>query len=138
MQRKKKPVWTIKNRIFKLQKIRFSKGVNPCFWSKMPIFSLFRFGQIRLEIMLNYFEEKKETLFDYKKQQFSKSKKSHICQRGYSMLLARKCHFFLSLDLIKIRLEIILLSLQWKKKPFLNLKNRIFQSAKNSIFFQTV
>ena len=92
----------------------------------------------RLEIMLNYFEQKKETLFDYKKQHFSKSKKSHICQRGYSMLLARKCHFFLSLDLIKIRLETILLSLQWKKKPFLNLKNRIFQSAKNRIFFQTV
>ena len=26
--------------------------------------------KIRLEIMLNYFEEKKETLFDYKKQYF--------------------------------------------------------------------
>ena len=26
--------------------------------------------EIRLEIMLNYFEEKKETLFDYKKQYF--------------------------------------------------------------------
>ena len=62
--------------------------------------------------MLNYFEEKKETLFDYKKTKFFKVQKSHICQRDYSMLLARKCHFFLSLDLIKIRLEIILLSLQ--------------------------
>ena len=62
--------------------------------------------------MLNYFEEKKKPFLTIKKQNFSKSKKSHICQRDSSMLLARKCQFFLSLDLIKIRLEIILLSLQ--------------------------
>ena len=28
--------------------------------------------------MLNYFEEKKESFFDYKKEIFSKSKKSHV------------------------------------------------------------
>ena len=64
--------------------------------------------KIRPEIMLNYFEEKKETLFEYKKTKFFKVQKIAYL----SMLLARKCHFFLSLDLIKIRLEIILLSLQ--------------------------
>ena len=34
-----------KTEFFKLQKIRFSKGLNPCFWSKNANFSLFRFGQ---------------------------------------------------------------------------------------------
>ena len=34
-----------KTEFFKVQKIPFSKGVNPCFWSKNDIFSLVRFGQ---------------------------------------------------------------------------------------------
>ena len=39
--------------------------------------------KITLQIMFNYFEEKKETFFDYKKQNFSKSKKNRIfSQRG--------------------------------------------------------
>ena len=34
-----------KTEFFKVQKIPFSKGVNPCFGSKNDIFSLVRFGQ---------------------------------------------------------------------------------------------
>ena len=32
---------------------------------KMPFFSLFVFGQTKLEIVLSDFVDKKETLFDY-------------------------------------------------------------------------
>ena len=42
------------------------------------------------------------------------------------MLLAKKCHFFLYLDLIEIRLEIMLSVFAAKKETFLSLKNRIF------------
>ena len=38
--------------------------------------------KIRLEIMLNYFEEKKETLFDYKKTKFFKVQKIAYLSKG--------------------------------------------------------
>ena len=34
-----------KTEFFKVQKMRLFKVVNPCFWSKKPFFSLFRFDQ---------------------------------------------------------------------------------------------
>ena len=34
-----------KTEFFKVQKLRFFKVVNPCFWSKTAFFSLFRFDQ---------------------------------------------------------------------------------------------
>ena len=44
---------TIKNRIFQSSKKRtFSKGLTHAFGQKMPFFNLFRFGQIRVEIIL--------------------------------------------------------------------------------------
>ena len=50
------------------------------------------------------------------------------------MLLIKKCQFLLYLDLFKIRLEIMLKTLQSKKKPFGAIKSRSFQSPKNRIF----
>ena len=50
------------------------------------------------------------------------------------MLLAKKCQFFLYLNLIKLSLEIMLSDFAEKEKPFLALKNRIFQSPKNLLF----
>ena len=53
------------------------------------------------------------------------------------MLLAKKCQFFLYLDLVKIRLEIMLYYYEERKETSLTIKNRIFQSPKDRIFFQT-
>ena len=54
------------------------------------------------------------------------------------MLLAKKCQFVLYLDLVKIRLEIMLNYLREKRNLFdYKKKNRIFQSPKHPIFFQT-
>ena len=80
LQTKKKPVLTIKNRIFQSPKNRifFSKWLIHAFGQKMPFFLYLDLVKIRLEIMLSDFAEKKETCFDYKKQNFSKSKKSHF------------------------------------------------------------
>ena len=59
---------TTKTEFFKVQKIRFSKAVNPCFWSKYGNYLVnLNFVKIRLEIMLDDFAEKNETCFDYKK-----------------------------------------------------------------------
>ena len=50
------------------------------------------------------------------------------------MLLAKKCQFFLYLNLIKLSLEMMLSDFAKKEKPCLALKNRIFQSPKNPLF----
>ena len=48
------------------QKWHFSKGVNPCFWSKKCLIFLYLdLVEIRLEIRLNNIVEKKQTIFDY-------------------------------------------------------------------------
>ena len=49
--------------------------------------------KIRLEIMVSDFAEKKETCFDYKKQNFSKSKKS-VFPKGLAHTLGQKMPFF--------------------------------------------
>ena len=54
------------------------------------------------------------------------------------MLLVKKCHFFLELDLVKIRLEIMLNYFEEKKEPFLTINSRIFQTPKTRIFFKGV
>ena len=84
--------------------------------------------------MFNYFEKKKDTLFDYKKQNFSKSKKSHICQRGYSMLLARKCHFFSFFRFDQNKTRNNTSEFAMKNKPFLNLKTEFFKVQKIAFF----
>ena len=83
MQRKKKPVLTIKTKIFRSQKIPvFSKWLTHAFGQKMPVFLYLDLIKITLEIMLSEFAMKKETFFDLKKQNSSESKKSHFFQRG--------------------------------------------------------
>ena len=50
------------------------------------------------------------------------------------MLLVKKCQFFVYLDLVKRRLEIMVNDFAEKKNLFLAIKNRIFQSLKNRTF----
>ena len=91
--------------------------------------------KIRLKKKFNYFKEKKETFFDYNKKNFSKSKKSHFFSKGLTDAFGQKMPFFLYLDLIKMRLEIILSDFAGKKETFPGIKKkRIFQSPKNCTF----
>ena len=61
-----------KNKIFTMyQKWHFSKGVNPCFWSKNAIFFHYLFSlKIRLELRVNYVLDRKKKLFLTKKTKF--------------------------------------------------------------------
>ena len=52
------------------------------------------------------------------------------------MLLVKKMPFFLYLDLIKIRLEIMLSEFEIKRETFFDLKKHKIQSSKNPMFFQ--
>ena len=84
--------------------------------------------------MLSEFAEKKETCFDYKKQNFSKSKKCAFSKRLTHAFAQKKPFFPLSRFDHKKRLEIMLFDFAEKKDTFLTFKNRISQSLRNRIF----
>ena len=90
--------------------------------------------KITLQIMLNYFEEKKETFFDYKKENFSKSKKSHFFSKWLTHAFGQKMPFFLYLDLVKMRLEIMLSDFAEKKETCFDYKKQNFSKSKKSTF----
>ena len=60
---------------FAQKKRIYRKGLTQAFDKKKCQFRVY-LDLVRLEIMLSDFAEKKETCFDYKKQNFLKSKKS--------------------------------------------------------------
>ena len=135
MQRKEKPFWPKKTEFFKVQKTHFFKGVNPCFWSKNAIFLIYSdLVKIRVEIMPTLHWREKRNRFDYKKQHFSKSKRSHFFKGVNPCSWAKNANFILNLNLIKISLEIMLSDFAEKRETFLTLKDRIFQSPKNALF----
>ena len=101
---------------------------------KCQIFLHLDFLKITLQIMLNYFEERKETFFDYKKENFSKSKKSHFFSKWLIHAFGQKMPFFLYLDLVKIRLEIMLSDFAEKKETCFDYKKQNFSKSKKSTF----
>ena len=74
-------------------------------------------------------------LFEYKKQSFSNSKKSHF-SKGVNP--CKKCQFLLYLALVKIRLKIMLKQFAEGKETFLSYKKQKFQKSKNSHFSKGV
>ena len=51
------------------------------------------------------------------------------------MLLVKKCHFFLYLDLVKIRLQIMLNYFEEKKETFFDLTKMNFLNSSKTHFF---
>ena len=65
--------------ISKSQKSHFSKGVNPCFWSKKAIFFIYLFSvKIRLEKRYKIVLDTEQTICGHKKCNILKSQKSHF------------------------------------------------------------
>ena len=93
---KKETFFDLKKQHFsKSKKSHFLKGINPCFWPKKCHFLLYLdLIKKRLEIMLNYFEEKRN-LFDYTKQNVSGSKKSHLFSKGLTNAFGQNMPIFL-------------------------------------------
>ena len=86
----------LKKKIEFFQKIPFFfKGVKPCFWPKNAnFFHYLNFIKTSLEIMLSDFAEKKRNFFNLTKQNFSKSKKSHIFPKGLTYAFVQKMPIF--------------------------------------------
>ena len=85
--------------------------------------------------MLNNFAEKKNLFLAIKNIIFQ-SLKNRIFPEGVNLWFwTKNANFFLSLDLIKIRLEIILSEFAKKKETFFDLEKHNFLKSKKSHFF---
>ena len=109
-QRKKKPFFGYKNRIFESPKnrISFQRGSLMIVAKKWEFFLHLHLVKIRQEILLSDFAEKKETFFWLQKQNFSKFKKSHFSKGANPWFWTKNANYEVHLDLVKIGLEIML------------------------------
>ena len=110
---------TLKNDIFQSPKIAFFQGITHAFGEKMPVIGLFRFGQNKTRNNAWRLCREKRNLFDYKKQNYANSKKSHF-SKGLTHA------FSLYLQLIKKRQEIKLGDFAEKKETFFHFKKQSF------------
>ena len=83
------------------------------------------------------FTEKKKAFFTLKTE-FFPSPKKRVFPKGLTYDLVKKCQFFLSLDLVKIRLEIMLNDFAEKKETFFGYKKQNFSKSKKSHFSKGV
>ena len=108
MQRKKNFFGPKKQNFLKPKKSACPKGLAYAFRQKMPFFIYLDLVNIRLEIMVNYFEETKETFLTIKNRIFQSSKKRTF-SKGLTHAFGQKMPFFkIYSDLVKIRVEIML------------------------------
>ena len=94
--------------------------------------------KMSLEIMLSNFAGKKETFFDLKKQNLSKSKKTHFFKGVNPCFWSKNAIFLIYSDLVKTRVE-IMLKLHWReKRNRFDYKKQRFSKSKTSHFFKGV
>ena len=94
LERKETFIGPKKFNLWKSPKLHFSKGVNPCFWSKKVFFSLFVFGQNNPFLMFNNVLHNKETFFGHKKFRLSKSQKSYFSKGVNPCFWSKNVIFF--------------------------------------------
>ena len=84
-----------KNKTFKKSKNwRFSKGVNPWFWSKNGHFTKFFFlGDIDQENVFYLIVQRKNAFLGYKNKKLKKSKYWHFCKGVKPWFWSKKDHF---------------------------------------------
>ena len=92
---RKETFFDYKNKIFTTsQKSYFSKGDNPCFWTKNVIFSFIcLLVNMRLEIMLHKISDTKETIFGFKNKIFQPLKNG-IFPKGLTHSFGQKMQIF--------------------------------------------
>ena len=109
LDEKKKHFCHKKFSLSKSQKSNFSKGVNPCFWSKNITFFLYLFSvKIRLEKLFNIFLDRKETFFSHRNLIFESPRKLNF-SKGVNPFFWSK-NVFPYLFSVKVWLKIMIIS----------------------------
>ena len=117
------------------QTSHFSKGVNPCLWSKNAFFFLDLFLVKKgLEIRFKDVLDRTESFYDYKNNIFQ-GLKNGIFPQGLTHAFGQKMQFFfLDLFSVKTGLEIRFNDVLDRKETFFDCKNNIFQRPQNRTF----
>ena len=85
--------------------------------------------------MLNYFEEKKETLFDYKKTTFFKVQKIAYLSKGLLHAFGQKMSFFSFFRFDQNKTRNNTSEFAMEKETFFELEKQNFSKCKKSHFF---
>ena len=129
-----------KNKKFKKSKNwHFSKGVNPCFWSKNGHFSNYCFlDNIGQKNVFYYILEGKDTCLGYKNRKFKKSKNWDFSERVNPCFWSKNghiSHFFFSGN---IGQENVFYDILERKNVCLRYKKEEFKKSKNWDFSKGV
>ena len=109
----------------------FSKGVSPCFWSKIGHFSIFLFQVIQARKMCFMIFQRGKTPFQTIKSRCSKSRKIEIFPKGLVHGFGPKLVFFPSFYFRQYRQENVFQDILEGKNAFLAYKNKKFIKSKN-------
>ena len=134
----KKPFLGYKNKKFKKSKYwHFSKGINPCFWSKNGQFSPFFLGTLSQENVFYDIQERNNAFLGYKNKKFKKSKNWHL-SKGVNPWFWSKNGQFSNFFFCNIGQEKVFYDILKRKNAFLGYKNKKFKKSKNWHFFKGV
>ena len=109
----------------------FSKGVNPCFWSKNGHFlKLFFLGNIGQQKKVFYdILERNNTFIDFKNKKFKQSKNWHFSKRVNPWFWSTIGHFSNFFFLGNIAHENVFYDILEQKSAFLNYKSKKFKRS---------
>ena len=111
---------------------RFSKGVNPWFWSKNGhFFNFFFLGNIAQENVFYDLVEPKNAFLGYKNKKFKKSKNWHFSKRVNPRFWSKNGRFSKFFFLFNIGKENVFNDILERKNAFLGYKNQTFKKSKN-------
>ena len=128
-----------KNKKFKNSKNwHFSKGVNPCLWSKNGLFSnFFSSGNIGQENVFYDILERKNAFLHYKENKIKKSKSWHFF-KGVNPVWSKYGRFSNFFFLGNVGQENVFYDILERKNAFLGYKNKKFKKSKNWHFSKGV
>ena len=110
----------------------FSKGVNPCSWTKNGHFSNFVFsGNIGQANVFYDLVERKNAFLDYKNKKVNKSKNWHFFKGANPWFWSKYGHFSIFVFLCNIRQETIFYDILERGNTFIGYKNKKLKQSKN-------
>ena len=137
--KKKNAFLGYKNKKFKKSKYwHFSKGVNPCYWTKNGPFSTFFLGNKGQENVLYDIPERKNAFLGYKNKKFKKSKNWHFSKRVNPWYWSKNGPFSDVFFLGDIGQKNDFYDILERKNAFLGYKNKKFKKSKNWHFSKGV
>ena len=123
----------------KSKNCHYSKGVNPWFWWKICLFSIFSFlGNIGQENVFYDILQRKKVFLSYKNKKFKKSKNCYLLKRVSPWFWSKIGHFSMFFFKGNIGQENVFYDILERKNAFLGYKIKNFKKWKNCRFSKGV